>query len=91
MARAGLVGDAAEVDLVLHVQVARDQMIVHVELVEHRLQLLVEFVLRHLIRRRVVERDRPLRVDGDAIFLARHRRLTALLHLALRRTPNREL
>ena len=56
-AGARLVGDAAEVDLVLHVQIARDQVVVHVEVVEHRLELVVELLLGDLVGRRVAERD----------------------------------
>ena len=67
-ARARLVRDAADVDLVLHVQIARDQVVVHVEVIEHRLELLVELLLGHLVGRRVAERDAAVALDRDAIL-----------------------
>ena len=46
-ASAGLMGDAADIDLVLHVQIARNQVVVHVELIEHRLEFVVQLRLWH--------------------------------------------
>src|SRR5262245_46037963 len=37
-----LVGDATQVNLILHIQISRDQVVVHVELIEKRLQLLIQ-------------------------------------------------
>ena len=44
---AGLVGDAGDRDLVLEVGVARQQVVVvHAEMAEHRLELVVQALLR---------------------------------------------
>ena len=46
-------GYAADVDLVLHIQVARDQVFVHAEVIQHRLQLIVELLFGYLVTGRI--------------------------------------
>src|SRR5262245_22167278 len=71
-ARAGLVCHAADPDLVLHIEIAWDQMAgIHAEAVQHRLELLVELLFRGLVVERVREVDVPVAVDRDAVVRPR--------------------
>src|SRR6476659_2820471 len=42
-----LMSTPGNTNLILEIEIARDQMVVHVEVTEHRLQLLVELLLGH--------------------------------------------
>ena len=67
-AGAGLMSHARDRDVGLQVRVAWNQMVrVHAQVTEHRLQLLVEPLLRHLIVRRVTQRELPVSVHADSI------------------------
>ena len=66
-AGAGLVGYPADVDLVFHVEISWDEVLVHANVVEHRLELGIEAFFGDLVVRRVAERDLAFAVDCDAV------------------------
>ena len=63
-----LMRHAADLDLVLHVQVARDEVVVHAQMVEHRPELVIEPLLGDLVARRVAQADRAVSLQRDPIL-----------------------
>ena len=65
-------GDAGHGNVVLHVGKAVEEVAgLHVELREHGVELLVELLLRRLVRRRVGEGQPAVAVDGNPVFRPR--------------------
>ena len=95
---ARLVGDARDRDLVLEVGRPRDQVVrVHPEVAEHRLELVVQPLLRLLVVGRVAERDVAVLRQRDPVLRPAGRssvesqKSTACLATSSRRERRREL
>ena len=69
-----LMCDTANVDLIFHVEIARNQMVrVHAQMIEHGLQFVVKFLLGHLIVERVAQLDAAVLLQRNPIV--RHRQI----------------
>ncbi len=65
---AGLMGAARQGDVVVHIEVARHQMLrLQADLAEHAAQLVVKLAHRNLVVGSVGERDAAVAIDGDPI------------------------
>ena len=66
-AGAGLMGAARDRNVRLHIQVARNQMMMHAQVSQHRLELVVQLLVSHLVVGPIAQRDLAEIVDRDAI------------------------
>ncbi len=90
-------GHGGDVHLVLQVQVARHEVLrVHPQLSEHRLELLVQLVVRDLVGLRVAESDAAVAFQGDPVIrpgqvLGAEPKIDRVLRQQLQRPQRRQL